>query len=167
MKVTRVRRQFARLGRLVGLTRTERGDLVRAQWAIVAARVELGTRRTGTLVRHDAADLLSTAAADGRTASASAPVTAADAARARALDTAVRRAAAYGALGTTCLVRATALQRLLEREGIRDAHLRVGVRRTNGHFAAHAWLELGDMVLGDQPQHVRTFTPTSMRLVRR
>lgn len=162
MQVTRVRRQFARLGRLVGLTRAERGDLVRAQWAIVAARVELGTRRTGTLVRHDAADRLPAA---GRAASA--PITAADAARARALDTAVRRAAAYGALRTTCLLRATALLRLLEREGIRDARLRVGVRRTDGRFAAHAWLELGDMVLGDQPQHVRSFTPTAMRLVRR
>ena len=166
MQVTQVRRRFARLGRLVGLTRAERGDLVRAQWAIVAARLELGTRRTGTLVRHDAADLRSTTSSTAGRA-ASAPVTDADAARARALDTAVRRAAAYGALGTTCLIRATALQRLLEREGIRDARLRVGVRSVDGRFAAHAWLELGDMVLGDQPQHVRTFTPTAMRLVRR
>ncbi|MHB1224489.1 MAG: lasso peptide biosynthesis B2 protein [Gemmatimonadaceae bacterium] len=165
-----MRRQLARLGRAVALPTAERADLVRAQWALILARLELRTRRTGTLVRRATPDRTDTdvaADADAADADVVADATLADTDRALALELAVRRAAAYGPLRTTCLLRATALQRLLEREGIRHSRLRVGVRRAGNHFAAHAWVELGNVVLGDQPEHVRTFTPTDLRLVRR
>jgi hypothetical protein len=164
-----MRQQLARLGRAAALPTAERADLVRAQWALIVARLQLRTRRTGTLVRHDAPDPGATDVADGKDATAATaaiPTHPAVAVRALALELAVRRAAAYGPVRTTCLLRATALQRLLEREGIHHSRLRVGVRRVAGHFAAHAWVELGELVLGDRPEHVRTFTPTDLRLVR-
>lgn len=170
-----MRRQLARLGRVATLTPAERADLARAQWALMVARLQLRIRPTGTLVRRQggggglgsdghAVDGATPPRGDAGTAAID-PAARAD--RVRALDLAVRRAAAHGPVRTTCLVRATALQRLLEREGIRHSRLCVGVRRTDGRFAAHAWVELGDLVLGDLPQHVRTFTPTDLRLVRR
>lgn len=161
-----MRWKLERLGRVATIAQAERADLVRAQWALVLARLQLRTRRTGALVRHDGDDR-QTHTRRGAGATAGATLATDDAARARALDRAVRRAATYGPVRTTCLSRATALQWLLEHEGIRGSRLRVGVRRVDGHFAAHAWVELGELVLGDQPQHVRSFTPTDLRLVRR
>lgn len=159
-----MRRQLARLGRVASLSSVERADLLRAQWALIVARLELRTRRTGELVSRDGDDHDDDRDDDDRDDDT---ITDAIAGRARALDLAVRRAAAYGPLSTTCLLRATALQRLLEREGILDSRLRVGVRSVDGRFAAHAWVELGGLVLLDQPRHVRSFTSTGLRLVGR
>lgn len=165
MRFTTLRRPLARLARLSPL---ERSDLARAQWALLAARLELLTRPRGTLVRREGTAPPAAPATPAAPAPA-APATVAPAtvARARELETAVRRVAEHGPMRTTCLIRASALQRLLEHEGIRDARLRVGVRSAGGEFAAHAWLELGDVVLGDRPRHVRTFTPVGLRLVGR
>ncbi len=69
----------------------------------------------------------------------------------------VNRAAAYGIFRPRCLVRAVALQRLLERRGIDGSRIRVGVRHANGQFAAHAWVEYGSLVLGDHEAHVSSF----------
>lgn len=167
-----MRRQLLKLGRVVSLTSSERTDLLRAQWAIMVARLQYRTRATGSFVRRP----VEATRASGENFDRSSVCDVApewmpgppdQARRARALEVAVRRAAEHGPVRTTCLLRATALQQLLERDGIQGSRLRVGVRRSGEHFAAHAWLELGDMVLGDQPQRVRTFTPTDLRLVRR
>jgi hypothetical protein len=69
----------------------------------------------------------------------------------------VTRAAAYGVFRPLCLVRAVALHGLLERHGMPGSEVRVGVRWTEGKFAAHAWVEYGGAVLGDQESHVREF----------
>ncbi len=166
--------RLLKLGRVMSLTSGERTDLLRAQWAIMIARLELRTRARGSWVRRQAEDASDAGAASCRDAPFNSGTNATgvlcrpgDADRARALEVAVRRAASYGPVRTTCLLRATALQQLLERDGITGSRLRVGVRRRDDHFAAHAWLELGELVLGDQLQHVRTFTATDLRLVRR
>ncbi len=169
-----MRRELRKLGRVMTLTSSERADLLRAQWAVMIARLELRTRAPGTWVRRQSEEANDVGPPGCRDAPFNSEINPSGvlsqpgkADRARALELAVRRAASYGLVRTTCLIRATALQRLLERDGIRGSQLRVGVRRTNDHLAAHAWLELGEMVLGDQPQHVRTFTATDLRLVRR
>jgi len=61
-----------------------------------------------------------------------------------------------------CLERAVALDRMLRRAGIDDGRIRVGVRLREGGFEAHAWVELGGVVLGDEEWHVRTFTPVTV-----
>ena len=48
-------------------------------------------------------------------------------------------AAAKRMKGATCLCKALALQRLLGRNGHRS-ELRIGVDKSDGKFAAHAWL---------------------------
>ena len=70
---------------------------------------------------------------------------------------ALRRAADHGILRPKCLVRAVALSRLLDKKGLPGSRVRVGVRRINGEFAAHAWVELGQRVLGDDVLHVQGF----------
>jgi len=51
-----------------------------------------------------------------------------------------------------------AIQRMLRRRGITASRINVGVRRRNGEFEAHAWIELDGVVIGDSRQHVQTFT---------
>ncbi len=81
--------------------------------------------------------------------------------RAEALALAVGRAAEFGVFRPLCLVRAVALNRVLERHGIKGSRVRVGVRMRNGRFAAHAWVEYGDRVLGDSEAHVGSFVELS------
>lgn len=50
--------------------------------------------------------------------------------------------------GTTCLVRAIALQHLLSLND-HDSELSIGVGKSNGHFSAHAWLaQRGRILIG-------------------
>jgi hypothetical protein len=137
--------RFSRLGRLLSLSGREIGDLLRAQWELLAVRFWLKSTPTGELVKVSV-----TAAAPAATES---QVT-----RAKSLALAVERAAENGLYRATCLRRATAIQRLLNREGILGSQLRLGVRNGPRGFEAHAWVELGDVLLGDLPQHVAGFT---------
>lgn len=61
----------------------------------------------------------------------------------------------------SCLVRALALERLLRRRRLGGTRVRVGVRRREGEFSAHAWLECGGEVVGDAPERVAEFEPLS------
>lgn len=70
---------------------------------------------------------------------------------------AVRRVADHGFVRPKCLVRSVALSRLLEQRGIKGSRVRVGVRRVDGDFSAHAWVELGQHVLGDDARNVSSF----------
>src|SRR5947207_3055077 len=72
---------------------------------------------------------------------------------------AVERAADYGVFRANCLIRAVALQRLLEARGFPGSAVRVGARVERGHFTAHAWVEYAGHVLGDRDWHVQRFTP--------
>jgi hypothetical protein len=70
---------------------------------------------------------------------------------------AIRRVADHSWLKPRCLVRAVALSRMLEKRGITGSRVRVGVKQRAGEFSAHAWVELGQRVLGDDAHHVQSF----------
>jgi hypothetical protein len=48
---------------------------------------------------------------------------------------------------------------MLDSRGIDGAVVRVGVRRANGEFLAHAWVEIAGETLGDADEHVGSFVP--------
>jgi hypothetical protein len=60
----------------------------------------------------------------------------------------VEAAARHGPCRATCLPRSLTLWWLLRRRGI-DGDLRIGVRKGAGRLEAHAWVELGGLVLND------------------
>lgn len=62
---------------------------------------------------------------------------------------ATSRVTRYSWLPGNCLSRSLALLWLLQRNG-HDADLRLGVSLDGGTFAAHAWVELGGVVLNDR-----------------
>lgn len=68
---------------------------------------------------------------------------------ARLVDVAARR----GLYRASCLPRSLTLWWLLRSRGI-DNDLCVGVRKEEGQFEAHAWVELRGLVLND-PNHIR------------
>ena len=113
------------------------GDVVEAQIALLRAEGMRWMRPAGALVD------LSTPAGDAERA------TVQDAKTCARLSHAVDRAARYGVFRPQCLARAVALSRMLDARGITAYRIRVGVRRAEGSFTAHAWVELGDAVFGD------------------
>ena len=64
---------------------------------------------------------------------------------------AIHVAARMGPIRPACLARALALNQLLESRGISGSRLRIGVRLQGGRFDAHAWVEYGGVVVGDDP----------------
>lgn len=71
------------------------------------------------------------------------------------------RAARFGVFRPRCLVRSLALQQMIERRGIEGSRIRIGVRREGEQgerLTAHAWVEYGDLVLGDLDDHIASFT---------
>jgi len=119
-------------------------DLLRAQWELLVARRMVRNRPIGSL------------------ATPSGNATAADPAQlpeAKRVALAVVRAARFGVFRPQCLVRSVALSRMLEQRGITGGLVRVGVRRRNGEFLAHAWVELAGETLGDADDHVGSFVP--------
>ena len=132
--------------KLVGLSPAELAELVRAQVALLGAQVTVWTRPVGQLVTNDS---VAGVTEEGGEVD---PV-------ALRMALAVNRAAAYGVFRPLCLVRAVALNRMLETRGLHGSRIRVGVRRRRGRFAAHAWVEYKNQVLGDREEHVGTFAP--------
>ncbi len=72
----------------------------------------------------------------------------ADSERPRALGRLVNGAAHRLPGRPACLSRSVTLWWLLRRRGI-DSAIRIGVRTAEGRFEAHAWVELGGVVLND------------------
>jgi hypothetical protein len=72
---------------------------------------------------------------------------------------AMDRAARYGVFHPQCLSRALALSRMLSSRGITAHRIRIGVRKEDGAFSAHAWVELGDIVVGDTIRNTGAYTP--------
>ena len=58
----------------------------------------------------------------------------------------------------SCLERSLVLWWQLERRGI-AAEIRIGARKEAGRFEAHAWVELGDVVLNDSGEAHLHFAP--------
>ena len=125
----------------------EIADAVRAQLALIRAQLLVWTRPTGQLV--DA-----TTRAEKVATSSSA-----DASTSERLSTALNRATRYGVFNPQCLVRAVALNRLLERNGVAGSTIRIGVRWSDGEFVAHAWVEHRGVILGDTAANTATFVP--------
>lgn len=139
-----------RLRRLLALPAVEVRDLAAAQWYLLVARVH---RRWSPLGRY-----VELAASEPELGAELAGV--ADAATmhtAQRAALAIERAAENGPIRTTCLERAVALDWLLRSRGIASGRIRVGVRWYDGQFLAHAWVELGELVLADAPGRVRAF----------
>lgn len=131
------------LRRIQRLTLEEIRAAAVAQAYLVRAWWYLRTARRGGLVAAEAPPLR--------------PATAAALREAERIGLAVDRAARYGLIRTTCLVRSVAMRRMLERAGIGEAALRVGVRRGAGGFGAHAWVEVGGRPLGNDGVRAHAF----------
>ena len=122
-------------------------DLLSAELAIVAAQVSVWLRRTGDLVGC---------------ASPRPPLHHGEVGtRVRGLVKALDRAARYGPVRPSCLVRAIALARLLEARGHPGAQVRVGVLRQGERMAAHAWVEYRGCIVGDHERHVSQYDELS------
>lgn len=157
-------------------------DFLRAEVALARAAILLRTRRRGSLVSPAAAAALAGSRLDVPAPIAPAPAgrsteeaatrdsdhrDAGQQERARRIAISVRRAARYGILRPSCLVRAIALRRLLDAEGIEGASVRVGVRRVDGEFSAHAWVTYGGRVIGEPQAFVERFNELTDIEVRR
>ena len=143
----RLHHRVAALRRLPQLPPRDLIGVLVAQWHLVRAQVSLMAAPRGQLLA---------AVADpstGRTVSAE------GVARARRVARAVERAAEYGLFRPTCLVRSIALERMLERDGVSGAVVRIGARVRDGRPQMHAWIEIGGSVIGERPEVASTFTP--------
>jgi hypothetical protein len=58
----------------------------------------------------------------------------------------------HGLIHATCLALSLTLWWLLERQGI-ESHLRVGIRKEEGEFEAHAWVERDGVALNEPEEH--------------
>ena len=133
------------LQRVAGLTAREIADLALAQQQLCLAWWIVRRRGTGCLL-HRAPESDTSAVRRG------------DQWIVR-MATAVDRVARLGLFRPTCLIRSIALERLIDRAGCGGAIVRVGVLRQGDTLLAHAWIELDDRVIGDEPAFVRRFTP--------
>ena len=139
----------------MGLKPVELAELGSAQVALLAAQYLVWTRPVGQLVTSGA-PVADTAVVQEEVEAV-----------AKRIALAVNRAAAYGVFRPLCLVRAVALSRMLDARGLHGSRVCVGVRRLRGRFAAHAWVEYKNQVLGDAEHHVSTFAPLDdLQLVR-
>lgn len=80
--------------------------------------------------------------------------------RGRQLATIVDEAFGAVPITPTCLRRSAALMRALEREGAAPP-LMLGVRSTDGTIGAHAWVEIGGIILNDDPDLIATYSVIS------
>lgn len=80
----------------------------------------------------------------------------ADAAQAAAVSVAVDAGLGMVPVAATCLRRSMTLLRELERLNLAGT-LTVGVRRAGGAVEAHAWVQVGDTVVNDDPALVQTY----------
>ena len=137
------------LTRLARQSSAEWSELIEAQIALVVAQLLVWTRPVGRFVED----------AQRSSPGVQEPVARHSKKWRDALRTALaaRRVADHGLLRPKCLVRAVALSRMLDQRGITGSRVRVGVRRVDGEFAAHAWVELGQRVLGDDERNVSSF----------
>ncbi len=148
MRVVRVTRFAAALRAMRGSRWGEMRDFAEAQGALLRAQAMRWLRPVGALV-----DVSIPAEDDAEPAFAEDMKTCARLARA------VDRAARYGVFRPQCLAKAVALSSMLEARGIGAYRIRVGVRKENGSFAAHAWVELGNAVFGDTIGNTTGYVP--------
>lgn len=120
------------------------GELLEAQWFLVRARNARRHTATGDLFKA------SNPSSEFREEWEE-PV--------QRVATAAARVSRFGLIRPTCLEQALAIQAMLKRRGIGPGVIRVGVQLHEGVFAAHAWVQLGDHVIGDTRARVSRFEP--------
>lgn len=123
-------------------------DVAEAQLALLRAQALRWLRPLGEFVEVTPADGLSLSRASS-----------AQRQTCDRLASAINRATRYGLFRPLCLTRAVALSRMLEAHGIAGHSIRIGVRRDGGAFTAHAWVELGNRVLGDTVANTLSYAP--------
>lgn len=134
------------VSKILAISWRERRDLVYAQLELLRAWTRVRLMPRGRLI-HRASPA---AEGDG------------DVERLEELATAVERAADHGLFSPTCLVRAVALERMIDRlppAARGRAVVRVGVRPDGRALLAHAWIVVGDRVVGDSARKVARFVP--------
>jgi len=137
-----------RIRRLLALSSAERRLLVRGFVKLWA--VDLGLRAWGFRRFIERAQRAAVSA--GR------PIGAEDLRRAREYARCLEVASRHHPVRARCLHQSLALHRWLLEDGL-PSGLRIGVRKESGELNAHAWVELGGNVVGDQPAVVAAFTP--------
>jgi len=80
-----------------------------------------------------------------------------DPAQALRVSAAVDSGLALVPMAPTCLRRSLTLVRELHRLGL-AATLHIGVRKVAGNVEAHAWVQVGDTVVNDDPGETTTYT---------
>jgi hypothetical protein len=115
-------------------------DVAEAQLELLRAQAMQWLRPLGEFVEVNSVD----AASQSFTAPSSE-----QAEKCERLSSAIIRATRYGVFRPLCLARAVALSRMLDAHGVVGHRIRIGVRREGGAFTAHAWVQFGDLVLGD------------------
>ncbi len=138
---------FRKLLRLAGTDRQAILELVEAQWMLIRARKARRSQPLGQLVDS------------WKGGEAEAPATSPPNWRiiASRLSDALDRVATFGLLRPTCLEYAMALQHMLRRRGVETGMIRIGVQIRDGAFIAHAWVQIGDLALGDPSSRVSRF----------
>ena len=68
----------------------------------------------------------------------------------------VNSADRHGLIHPTCLAKSLTLWWLLGRQGI-ESHLRIGIRKEDEKFEAHAWVERDGLALNEPEQHHRHY----------
>jgi len=116
-------------------------EICRGQVALLKALVAVRLRPTGRLISQEVEE---------------APTDIAWDVVAR-VERGVHRAASYGLFRPRCLVKAVALHRSLLAHGIHGSRIRIGVQVSASEFDAHAWVMVGDHVVGDAPVRVQQF----------
>ena len=71
----------------------------------------------------------------------------------------------HGIYPANCLQRSLALWWLLHRQGI-QSELRFGTRKAEGRFEAHAWVEVGGVVVNDSDDVRLRYSPFDRAIIR-
>jgi len=100
------------------------------------------------LRRHGVRPLLATLGSDGHEH---------DATRSAAVSEAVDAGLGLIPMAPTCLRRSVTLARELDRLGLAGA-IHIGVRHAAGAVEAHAWVQVGDTVVNDEPDLIASYT---------
>jgi hypothetical protein len=124
-------------------------DVARAWLAVRRAQATKQDRPLGELVGRDPNVL-----ADGRH-----PLDARVRGQGERWGLAVDRALRLVPGDRSCLIRATALRDLLVMDGLAKATVRIGVRRDQRGFTAHAWVELDGTPIAELSGGQGEFTP--------
>jgi hypothetical protein len=125
---------------------TDLRDVAEAQVALVRAELLRRLRPAGELVKPAvSANIPAVVSAEEREAYSR-------------FSLAVDRAARYGVFRPQCLASALALSGMLGARGFNAHRIRIGVRKADSAFSAHAWVELDDALPENSTGDSRGYT---------